>query len=116
MVAEQDAVGAGVVHLPADIGGDTEAVGRVLAVDRDEIEIEPAPQVRQIFDDRIAAGPADNVAAIQQSHGRFRPSGRSGRDVDGFPFGDNPVEPRIVRLGRNGLDFLGCKGPSNRRY
>ena len=68
MVAGGDAVDAGLVQLGADLGGDAEACRRVLAVDRNEIESELAPQARDFLDHRIAAGPADDVTAEQDLH------------------------------------------------
>ena len=67
MVAERDAVGAGVEHLLADGLGDAEAAGRVLAIDDDEIERPAAAQLGQPLVDRLAAGAADHVAEEEEA-------------------------------------------------
>ena len=58
VVAGGDAVDARLVQLGADLGGDAEARGGVLAVDHHEIEAELLAQPRHFFDHRVAAGHA----------------------------------------------------------
>ena len=70
MVAERDRIGAGVQELVADRLGDAEAAGRVLAVDDHAIELPALPQARQPFDDGVAAGPPDDIAEKEKTHGR----------------------------------------------
>src|SRR5207248_8313354 len=63
VVAGRDGVDARLVELAADLVGDAEAGGGVLAVDDDEIEGELSPEPRDVLGDDGAAGPADDVAA-----------------------------------------------------
>ena len=65
VVAGGDGVGAGLVERPADLLGDAEAVGGVLAVDEDEIEAEALSQLGQPLAHDVAAGAADDIAAIK---------------------------------------------------
>ena len=68
MVAERHAIGAGVQELAADILGDAEAAGGILAVDDDAVERPEPAQLGQVLADRGAAGAADHVADKQQPH------------------------------------------------
>ena len=68
VIAGRHHVRAGGVELGADLVGDAEAMRRVLAVDRDEIEAELTPEAWQLGDDDIAPGAADHVAAEKKSH------------------------------------------------
>ena len=72
VVAGGDDVGPGVVEFLANFGRDAEAMGRVLAVDDDEIEVQPITQPGQLFLDHGAAGPPYHVAAKQHSHDDIR--------------------------------------------
>ena len=66
-----DRVDAAVVEFAADLVGDAETGGGVLAVDDDEIEGELSPEPRRVLGDDGAAGPADDVAAQQNPHARL---------------------------------------------
>jgi hypothetical protein len=68
VIAGGDAIHSGVVQLGADLGRDTEACRRVLAVDHDEIEAELAAQARHVARHRLAAGTSDDIAAEQDPH------------------------------------------------
>src|SRR3546814_2701196 len=68
MVAAGDDVGPGFEKLAADLVGDTEAGGRVLAVHDDEVEAEALAQPREMRRNSIAARPADHIPAEQNSH------------------------------------------------
>ena len=68
VVAERHRIGAGIQELLQDGLGDAEAAGGVLAVDDDEIELIARYQLRQAFDDRIAAGASDDVAEKEKTH------------------------------------------------
>src|SRR3546814_18391348 len=63
-----DDVGPGFEKLAADLVGDTEAGGRVLAVHDDEVEAEALAQPREMRRNSIAARPADHIPAEQNSH------------------------------------------------
>ena len=62
MIAEGHCVCAGVEEFVEDRLGDTEAPGRVLAIDQHEIELPVAHQARQPFADNCTPRPADHVA------------------------------------------------------
>src|SRR3546814_221046 len=68
MVAAGDDVGPGFEKLAADLVGDTEAGGRVLAVHDDEVEAEALAQPREMRRNSIAARPADHIPAELNSH------------------------------------------------
>ena len=62
VVAEGDAVGAGLEEERGVRAAQAHAAGGVLAVDHDEIERPVAAQPRQMLSERGAAGPAHHVA------------------------------------------------------
>src|SRR3546814_13824431 len=68
MVAAGDDVGPGFEKLAADLVGDTEDGGRVLAVHDDEVEAEALAQPREMHRNSIAARPTDHIPAQQTSH------------------------------------------------
>ncbi len=70
VIAGGDAIDAGLVQVGRDQRRQAEAVGRVLAVDDDEIEIELRAQRRQMRDDRVASGSADNVTEKKNLHAK----------------------------------------------
>jgi hypothetical protein len=78
MIAERDDVGACVDEVLADLLGDAEAAGGVLAVDDDEVEAQVADQRRQVLGDRRSPGPSHHVAHEQKPH-RPASSLRAGR-------------------------------------
>ena len=60
----------GVQDLVADRLGDAEAAGGVLAVDDDAVELPAVAKPGQALDDRVAAGPPDDVAEKEETHGK----------------------------------------------
>src|SRR5262249_52987159 len=68
MVARADDVDAGGVELVADLLGDAESGGGVLAVDDDEIELELAPQARHMLQHDVSTGSPDDIAAEEKAH------------------------------------------------
>src|SRR5262249_49825854 len=98
MVAGGDHVGAGGVELGAQLLGDAEAAGGVLAIDHDEIERQLAAQPRQLLEQRLAPRPSDDIAEKQPPH-RTRPSpaprSRAGPAV--IPSNQIPAGPDISR-------------------
>jgi hypothetical protein len=68
MIAERQAVGAGVEQFSRGGLGDPKAGGRVLGVDDGEVQGEVAAQARQVFAQALAAGAADHVTEKSQSH------------------------------------------------
>src|SRR3546814_14471917 len=77
MVAEHDGVDAGGVEVLADLGGDAEAGGGILAVDQHEIEAEALAQRGNSRHHRITPGPSDHITAIQKIHAIVLQSPRS---------------------------------------
>ena len=69
MVAERDGVGAGGEERIAEASGDAAAVGDVLAVDHDEIELELVTQARDQPLDGLAARVTDHVGDEEDAHG-----------------------------------------------
>ena len=63
VVAAGDHVRPRFEQLLADLRGKPEAVGRILAVDDDEIERERLAELRQLVLDDVAAASSDNVSA-----------------------------------------------------
>ena len=68
MVAERDAVDAAREDLVGQAVGDAGAVGGVLAVRDDEIEVELLAQARDERLDRLATGAPEDVRDEQQPH------------------------------------------------
>ena len=119
VVAERDAIGAGIEEFVADRLGDAEAAGSVLAIDHDEIERPAAPQARQGLEEHGAAGPADNVTNEEQPHRVIR--SRVDRDRDGnsasnpchmndLALCEHEIDGDIMRLVRHGRNLLHGKG------
>ena len=73
VVAAGDDIDARGVELFADLAGDAEAAGRVLAVDDDEIGIQLLAQRRQVREHGVAPRSSDDVAAKQNLHELVRP-------------------------------------------
>jgi hypothetical protein len=55
-------------ELVADLLGDAETGGGVLAVDDDEIESEFPPQARHMLDDDVTTRPPNDIAAKEEAH------------------------------------------------
>src|SRR5262249_42868665 len=72
MVAGADDVDTGGVELVADLLGDAEPSGGVLAVDDDEVEPELASQARHMLQHDVAPGAPNDIAAEEQAHGTIR--------------------------------------------
>src|SRR5262249_9631875 len=68
VVAGADHVDAGGIEVLADLLGDAEAGGGVLAVDDDEVEPQLAAQPRHMLDDHVAARPADDIPTKKYAH------------------------------------------------
>ena len=69
MVAEGDAVGAGLEQQRGVRAAQPHAAGGVLAVDHDEVERPVAPQARQVLGSGGAAAAAHDVAEKEKLHG-----------------------------------------------
>src|SRR3546814_4040932 len=69
VVAQLDRVRTGLVKLRADLVGDAEAVGGVLAVHDDEIERQAPAEVREVLGHDGPSGSADGVTAKENVHG-----------------------------------------------
>ena len=67
VIAGGNHVDAGIEELVADLRGDAEAAGSVLAVDDDEIGRQFLAQRRYLAQDRLAPGPPHYVAQVQDS-------------------------------------------------
>jgi hypothetical protein len=68
VVAERQAVGAGVEQLARGVLGDPEARGGVLAVDHHELETQPPAQARQVLGQAVATRAADDVSEEPDTH------------------------------------------------
>src|SRR5690606_26891350 len=68
MIAQRQAVGARVEKLAGRVLSDAEAAGRVLGVDHHEVELQLAPEARQVVADPVAPGLADHVSEEGESH------------------------------------------------
>ena len=68
VVAERQAVGAGVEQLARRGLGDAEAGGGVLGVDDDELQAQAPAQAGQVVGEAVAARAADHVAEEGQAH------------------------------------------------
>ena len=68
MVAERDRVRPGREQHLGEPRGDSHPVGDVLAVDDADVDLEPLAEARQQALDRVAAGPADDVADEEDAH------------------------------------------------
>src|SRR5579859_2362813 len=102
MVAGGDDISASGIKLVADLLGDPEPAGGVLAIDDDEVESELAAQARQLLDRRRPPGAADQITEEKESHDRPVASG----DPMQGTLGRQPVEPLIEMRVGHGLDFL----------
>ena len=70
MVAGGDRVDADLVERLADLGRQAEAVGRVLRVDDEQVELKAGLELRRYGEHRVAAGAADDVAEKGYAHMR----------------------------------------------
>src|SRR5262249_35138093 len=68
MIAAGDRVRAGIDHLGVDLLSDTEAAGRVLAIDDDAIELPVAPEHRQALGHRRTARTPHHITDKQKTH------------------------------------------------
>ena len=68
VVAAGDNVGAGGIERLADLVGDAEAMGRVFTVDDDEIKLQAASKIGQVFVDHPPPRLSHHVAANQYFH------------------------------------------------
>jgi len=69
VVAERDRVRAGGEQELREPGRDPHPVRDVLAVDDADVDLVPLPQHGQQALDRVATGPADDVADEEDAHG-----------------------------------------------
>jgi hypothetical protein len=79
VVAERDRIGAGIDQVAVDRLGDTEAAGRILAIDADEIELPLLDQARQALQDDRPPAAADDVTDEQDAHRLKLPGRESSR-------------------------------------
>src|SRR5690606_9949131 len=81
VIAKHDAIDAGREKLLGDFFGHPEATRRVLAIDDDKIEREPAAYFRQAFNDYVTTWPSNHIAEIKNFHvipiSLCTPAGRS---------------------------------------
>ena len=99
MIAGGDQIGAGGVEILADLGGDAEAAGGVLAVDDHDVQAEIGAQPRQPVDQHPPSGPADDVAAeTRDPHG---PAAAGPAEAVQRGLRDHAVERDVGRAGRH---------------
>ncbi len=71
VVAQRQAVGAGLEQLARRGLGDAEAARGVLGVDHHEVQGQPPPQARQMPDDALTARAADHVSEEGDTHSKL---------------------------------------------
>ena len=111
VVAERDGVGAGVDQFLVDRLGDAETAGGVLAVDDDEIERPVADHARQMFGDRGAPRPADDIADEKNTQDHDSPEIEGPRS----PLAHNPARRRAAARERRRFPAAAKARPSRDR-
>ena len=111
VIAERQAVGAGLEQFAGGVFADAEAAGGVLGVDGDEIQPESAAKVGQVIGNAGAAGAADDVAEESKAHGS-----RVLSNVDIGLFGQDRVQSLIMGFERDRRHFLAGVGQAEHEH
>jgi hypothetical protein len=106
VVAQGQAVGAGVEQVPGGPLGDAEARGRVLCIDDDELQVESPAQARQVVGETVPAGFPDHVSEKGEAHSV--PSGLWEAAVSSL--GEDGVKMLIVGLTDKTVHLRAGKG------
>ncbi len=94
MVAQRQAIGAGVEQLACRILRQAEARRGVFRIDNDELESQASLEIRQMFAQAVAARPPHHVPKKSKAHKVLFQAHQAG-------FGENTVKPFIMPFARH---------------
>ena len=89
MIAQRQAIGAGVEQLACGIFRQAEACRGVLRVDDDKFQAQLTLEIRQVLAQGVAARPAHHIPKKSKAHKVLFQAHQAG-------FGENTVEPFIM--------------------